>query len=216
MTHKQTCIRFQHPCGTRTSSQWRQGLLQDQSALLEDVVVYQSSTALSFTARTPEAAQRMSGDALGLMRAVAGLAGRALTVEMLEFTPSVAVTGYRWSYEVPRLAVARSGEDWAVWRESALPEPQRDKLRERIHADLSYQLKAWGLVVPDLAITIEDDGVPMPLKDAVFQGPRPTSAMARKQVRFSSAARIEGAFWAGLLQATGHGRIYRDGYQDKE
>ncbi|KLR58968.1 hypothetical protein OX89_04035 [Diaphorobacter sp. J5-51] len=183
--------------------------------MLEDVAVFQSSTALSFTARTPEGSERMREGALPLMRAVSTLAGRALSVEMPEFTPNVAVTGYRWTYQIPCIAVARSGDEWGPWQQAQLPREFSDKLRGRIAVDLGKQLAAWGLSVPDLDIELVSPGVPMVLKGAVAHGTKPTSAMGRKGVVFSSMARIEGAFWAGLLQATGHGRIYRDGYQEQ-
>ena len=215
MTQKQTCIRFEHPCGLFSSSEWRQALLSGHAALLEDVAVFQSATALSFTAMGPQASERMRENALTLIRAVSAQAGRTLSVEMPEFTPSVAFTGYRWQYAIPCLVVARSGDEWGAWREPQLGTQQQDKMRDRINEDLAKQLAIWGLNAQDLAIQIDHPGVPMPLKNAVAQGPKPTSAMARKNVLFSSAARIEGGFWAGRLQATGHGRIYRAGYQEQ-
>lgn len=215
MEQKQTCIRFEHPCGALSSSQWRQGLLPSHAAVLEDVSVFQSSTALSLTAMTPEASERLREGALPLMRAVSSLAGRTLSVEMPEFTPSVAVTGYRWMYQIPCIAVARSGDEWGPWQEAQPTQEIAEKLRSRIANDMGKQLVAWGLSVPDLGIELITAGGPMVLKSAVAQGPKPTSAMGRKCVMFSSTARIEGAFWAGLLQATGHGRIYRYGYHEQ-
>lgn len=216
MAPKQTCIRFEHPCGVLSSSQWRQALLPEHAQLLQDVAVHQSSTALSFTAMAPQASDRMRDGALALMRAVAGLAGKTLSVEMPEFTPSSALTGYRWQYEIPAMVVARSGEEWGGWRQPQMDDQHQSKLRERILADLTRQLALWELAAHELNIELVHAGVPMPLKDAVTQGPKPTSAMARKKVLFSSSVRIEGAFWAGRLQATGHGRIYRAGYQNQE
>lgn len=220
MSPKQTCVRFAHPSGERSSSEWRQALLKqspDTAGALEGVTVYQSDTALSFTAQSPEASTRLRADAVSLMRTVAGMAGRMLDVEVLDLQPAVARTGFRWRYRVPRFVVARSAEDWAPWRVDVLTEDRVENLRKRIESDLQKQLALWGMQgydSPDsLAIEVESAGVPMPLKNAVSFGPKPVSAMARKEVVFSSAARIEGAFWVGLLQATGHGRIYRDGYQ---
>jgi len=213
MAYKQTCIRFEHPCGVLTSSQWRQRLMPTHSSLLEDVAVFQSSSALSFTAKTPDASERMRQDALGLMKAVAAIASRMLSVEMPEFTPGISFTGYRWLYEIPCLVVARAGENWDGWSEPDLCGELQEKTCGRISSDLTKQFDAWGLAGKDLAIELVHPGVPMPLKNVVAHGPKPTSAMARKKVIFSSAARIEGAFWVGLLQATGHGRIYRGGYQ---
>ncbi len=213
MTHKQTCIRFEHRCGMLTSSQWRQGLLPDHADMLEDVVVSQSSSALSFTAKTPAASERMREGALVLMRSVASMASRTLSVEMPEFTPGMSFTGYRWLYEIPCFVVARAGEKWEGWRESDLCSELKEKTSNRITNDLLKQLEAWGLAGQDLAVELVHPGEPMVLKNAVANGPKPTSAMGRKKVIFSSAARIEGAFWSGSLQATGHGRIYRSGYQ---
>lgn len=212
---KQVCIRFEHPHGSRCSSQWRQGLLPEHGTLLEDVAVYQSSTALSFTAKSPEASERLRVDALPLMRAVAALAGQMLSVESLDLVPSVAFTGYRWQYQIPRFVVARSGEDWAPWQEAALDAPHLSRIRDRINSDIQNQLANWGQSIHDLGIELLSAGTPMVLKNAVVAGPKPTSVMARKGMVISSTARIEGAFWTGLLQATGHGRVYRDGYQEK-
>lgn len=216
MTTKQTCIRFAHPCGERTASQWRQALLghsPEVAALLEGVAVFQSETALSFTAQQPETSARLREAGVVLMRTVAAMAGRMLDVEMLELTPSVARTGYRWRYHIPRLVVARSADNWEAWRETTLDAEHQAQIRGRIQSDLQKQIQMWGESSADLDIDLESVGVPMVLKNAVSFGPKPVSAMSRKGVMFSSAARIEGAFWAGLLQATGHGRIYRDGYQ---
>jgi len=213
MSAKQTCIRFAHPCGSRTSSQWRQSLLAALPEVLdEDVAVFQSKTALSLTARTPQASLRLRDSAVPVMRSVAGTAERMLDVEMLELDPSVVFTGYRWLYRIPRLVVARSGKPWEGWREPELDADHLERMRTRIEADLLQQFAAWAKPVGDLAIEIVSAGTSMVLKEAVAHGPKPVSAMARKDVVVSSIARIEGAFWVGLLQATGHGRIYRDGY----
>lgn len=213
MSVKQTCIRFAHPCGSRTSSQWRQSLLKViPDALDDDVAVFQSKTALSLTARTPQASLRLRDSAVPVMRAVAQTAERMLDVEMLELEPSVAFTGYRWLYRVPRLVVARTGQPWEHWNETALDPEHVEEMRSRIETDLLRQLSVWGKEIRKPAIEIESTGTAMVLKDAVSHGPRSVAAMARKDVVFSSPARIEGAFWVGLLQATGHGRVYRDGY----
>jgi len=213
MSAKQTCIRFAHPCGSRTSSQWRQSLLKViPDALDDDVAVFQSKTALSLTARTPQASLRLRDSAVPVMRAVAQTAERMLDVEMLELEPSVAFTGYRWLYRVPRLVVARTGQPWEHWNEAALDPEHVEEMRSRIETDLLRQLSVWGKEIRKPAIEIESTGTAMVLKDAVSHGPRSVAAMARKDVVFSSPARIEGAFWVGLLQATGHGRVYRDGY----
>jgi len=213
MSVKQTCIRFAHPCGSRTSSQWRQSLLKViPDALDDDVAVFQSKTALSLTARTPQASLRLRDSAVPVMRAVAQTAERMLDVEMLELEPSVAFTGYRWLYRVPRLVVARTGQPWEHWNETALDPEHVEEMRSRIETDLLRQLSVWGKEIRKPAIEIESTGTAMVLKDAVSHGPRSVAAMARKDVVFSSPARTEGAFWVGLLQATGHGRVYRDGY----
>lgn len=158
----------------------------------------------------------MRDGAVTLMRAVANIAGRMLDVEMLEFTPALAHTGYEWLYQVPRLVVARSGESWDVWREADLDDARMRQMCARIDADLSSQIRQWCGQTPDLQIEVVSAGAAMVLKDATAQGPRPMSVMARKEVIFSSTKRIEGAFWAGLLQATGHGRIYRAGYSNQD
>jgi len=150
------------------------------------------------------------------MRAAANVAGRMLDVEMLDFTPSAAHTGYRWSYRIPKLVVARSSDEWGGWRTEALDESHRAKVLGRLQSDLNKQILEWTGQSPALDLEIVSDGRPMVLTGAVSNGPKTVAAMARLDVVFSSAVRIEGAFWVGLLQATGHGRIFRDGYQDKE
>jgi len=213
MSAKQTCIRFAHPCGSRTSSQWRQALLAALPEVLgDDVAVFQSKTALSLTARTPQASLRLRDSAVLLMRTVAATAARMLDVDMLELEPSVSFTGYRWLYRIPRFVVARTGQSWERWNQADLDAQSAQEMRNRIETDLLNQLTVWDKEIRKPAIELESAGTPMVLKDAVSHGPRPVSAMARKDVVFSSSARIEGAFWVGLLQATGHGRIYRDGY----
>jgi hypothetical protein len=150
------------------------------------------------------------------MRAVATAAGRTLDVDMLDLTPQVARTGYRWLYRIPRLVVARSGQEWGHWQAEQLDAERIEHVRARIDTDLQKQISRWGETTGDLDIELVSAGVPMVLKDAVTHGPKPVSAMSRKDVVFSSTARIEGAFWVGLLQATGHGRIYRDGYHEQD
>ena len=216
MTAKQTCIRFQHPCGTRTSSQWRQALAALGLPGFDGLVIYQSETALSLTAKNPAASNPLQDAAVQYMRAVAQLAGRMLDVEMLDLTPAVAHTGYRWNYRIPKLVVARSADEWGGWRSDSLDDVHRAKVLDRLQRDLSKQIQDWTGQAPELALEIVSDGRPMVLKGAVSNGPKTVAAMARLDVVFSSAVRFEGAFWAGLLQATGHGRIFRDGYQDKE
>jgi hypothetical protein len=216
MTPKQTCIRFAHACGIRSSSQWRQGLSADHAELLENVAVFQSATALSFTAQSPQSSERLRGRAAALMRAVAAMAGQVLAVDVLDFTPGVAFTGSHWQYRVPRFVVARSGQDWNRWRAGQLDAGSRDDIQARIGTDLRKQLAVWGCDVSELHIALDSPGEPMALKNAVAFGPRPVSAMSRKDLVFSSSARIEGGFWTGLLQATGHGRIYRNGHQETD
>lgn len=144
------------------------------------------------------------------MRAVADTAGRTLNVEMLEMAPAVASTGHRWSYVVPRLVVSKSGS-WEAWRGETLGEVQTEQLRARIEADLRKQVLTWlGQDDTALDIRIENAGRPMPLKGAI-SAPRAVTVMARLDVRFSSAKRLEGAFFTGHLTATGHGRVFRDG-----
>lgn len=216
MAEKQTCIRFQHPSGARTSSQWRQALATLGLPGFDGLVIYQSGTALSLTAQKPADSGVLQEAAVEYMRAVAKLAGRMLDVEMLDLTPSVALTGYRWSYRIPKLVVARSADEWDGWRSESLDAVHRAKVLDRLQRDLSKQILEWTGQSPDLGLEIVSDGRPMVLKGAVSNGPKTVAAMARLDVVFSSAVRIEGAFWTGLLQATGHGRIFRDGYQDKE
>lgn len=216
MTTKQTCIRFQHPCGVRTSSQWRQALLPLGLPGFDGVVVQQSGMALSLIAQNGSVSEQLQEGAVEYMRAVANVAGRMLDVEMVDFTPSVALTGYRWNYRIPKLVVARSADEWDGWRTETLDEPHRAKVLERMRRELGKQIQLWTDQTPELALEIISDGRPMVLKGAVSNGPKTVAAMARLDVVFSSAVRFEGAFWTGLLQATGHGRIFRDGYQDKE
>lgn len=216
MTTKQTCIRFRHPCGERTSSQWRQALATLALPGFDGLVISQSATALSLTAQKPPSSQALQEGAVDYMRAVANIAGRMLDVEMLDLTPSVALTGYRWSYRIPKLVVARSSDEWDGWRTETLDAAHQAKVLERLQRDLEKQLQEWTGQSPDLGLQLVSDGRPMVLKGAVSNGPKTVAAMARLDVVFSSDVRMEGALWTGLLQATGHGRIFRDGYQDKE
>lgn len=214
MITKQTIIRFAHPCGQRSSSEWRQALLASHGDALQHVAISQSSSALNLIALKPEASETLREKAIDLMRAVAGIAGQVLSVEMPELTPALSRTGYRWLYEVPRLVMARSGEDWQPWREDHLEQALAKRVRERIETDLGTHLRAWGVLADDLGIELVSDGAPMVLKNAVANGPKPVSAMSRKNIIFSSSARIEGAFFVGRLQATGHGRVFRSGYEE--
>lgn len=216
MTAKQTFIRFQHPCGARSSSQWRQALVSLELPGIANLIVHQSGTALSITARQPSDSQVMQDASVEYMRAVATLAGRMLDVEMLDLTPSLAMTGYRWRYRIPKLVVARSSDDWDGWRGEELDASHHEKVLDRLQKDLSKQIQEWTGQSPDLGLELVSSGRPMVLKGAVSNGPKTVAAMARLDVMFTSTARIEGAFWTGLLQATGHGRIFRDGYQDNE
>lgn len=208
---KQAIVRFQHPAGSRTSSQWRQALHKRwPGAVASDLVFQQSATALSLIALTPAGSAVLQDDVMQCMRAVADTAGRTLNVEVLEMAPAIAFTGHRWDYVIPRLVVAKDG-DWEPWRRDALGDAQLQQMRDRIDSDLKRQLRAWlGYESPELDVRIEDAGRPMPLKGAISV-PKPVTVMARLDVRFSSAKRLEGAFFCGQLAATGHGRVFRAG-----
>jgi hypothetical protein len=209
---KQAIIRFQHPAGTRSSSQWRQALAARWPAATREMACQQSASAFSLITLGPGSTAALQDDVMGCMRAVADTAGRTLDVEMLELTPAVSFTGHRWSYVMPRLVVAKGG-DWEPWRAAQLADAQVEQLRARIDADLRRQLLGWlGEENPALDIRLEDVGRPMPLKGAI-SAPKPVTVMARLDVRFSSAKRLEGAFFCGHLAATGHGRVFRDGQQ---
>lgn len=216
MSQKQTCIRFGHPCGIQTSSEWRQALLKLDLPWCSEVVVSQSSTALSITSRSAQVSAQMQESAVLLMRAVANIAGKMLDVEMFDVTPTVARTGYRWLYQIPKIVVARSGGEWGSWTEASLDAEHKEKIRERIESDLQKQLETWSIQGHKLGIELVSEGRPMVLKNAVSSGPKPVPAMARLDVIFSSDTRIEGSFWVGLLQPTGHGRIFRNGYEAQE
>ena len=54
----------------------------------------------------------------------------------------------------------------------------------------------------------------MVLKDAVFNGPKPTSVAARLNVQFTSNRRFEGGLYVGKLNAIGYGRLFRSGYHE--
>ena len=209
---KQAIIRVQHPAGTRSSSQWRQALAARWPAATREMACQQSASAFSLITLGPGSTTALQDDVMGCMRAVADTAGRTLDVEMLELTPAASFTGHRWSYVMPRLVVAKGG-GWEPWRAAQLADAQVEQLRARIDADLRRQLLGWlGEENPALDIRLEDVGRPMPLKGAI-SAPKPVTVMARLDVRFSSAKRLEGAFFCGHLAVTGHGRVFRDGQQ---
>lgn len=214
---KQAILRFAHPCGVLGSSQWRQAL-KAKPALeginFDDLAVTQSAMALSLIARTPLASELMHERVMDLMRSVADVAGRTLTVEMLDLTPAVAFTNHRWSYIVPKWVVARPKDEWAPWREPELGTVEQKKMSERLMLDLGRQLDTWTGSHADFDLVIEDFGKPMVLKSAVANGPKPVSALARLNVLFSSSHRLEGALFAGFFGVTGFGRIFRSGYQE--
>lgn len=215
---KQTCIRFHHECGTRSAAQWRHALRPLALPSFEHVSVSQSSTCLSFTALTRQASDDLKEAAVPYMRATANVAGRMLDVEMLEFTPEAVRTGYRWRYRIPKLVVARSGDEWDAWRQNDLTPDLQASILARLGRDLDKQLSEWlgkPQETQDLSLSIESAGRPMVITNAVCN-PKPVAAMARLDVVFSSDVRLEGVLMTGLLQATGHGRIFRDGYQTKE
>lgn len=213
---KQAIIRFQHAAGARSSSQWRQALSKRwQGAALSELACQQSASAFSLIALTPMGASALQADVIGCMRAVADTAGRTLNVEMLDMSPAVSFTGHRWSYVVPKLVVAKSG-DWEPWRGETLGQAPAEQLRARIESDLCKQLLAWvGNEDPALDICVEHAGRPMPLRGAI-SAPKPVTVMARLDVRFSSAKRLEGALFCGHLAVTGHGRVFRAGQQERE
>lgn len=223
-TQKQPVLRFAHPSGVLSTSQWRQGLKASKHLAgidLDMFAVNQSDTAFSFTARTPQAGQAIDERVMDFMRATANVVNKTLDVQKLDLTPDVANTKYRWFYKVPKWVVARPSKTgtkdaWSGWRQEALsPEIQQEML-SRLGTDLKSQLELWTQGCPDLELAIEDYGRPMVLKDAIANGPKSVSVMARLDVTFSSSRRIEGAFYTGLFNVLGFGRIFRNGYQEQQ
>jgi hypothetical protein len=84
-----------------------------------------------------------------------------------------------------------------------------------LNESLTDQIQTWLGHCPELHLAIESFGAPMVISGAIANSGTPVSALARLNVRFSSSERIEGAFFAGALNVTGFGRIFRDGYLEK-
>ena len=215
---KQTFLRFEAPGGSVRSAEWRQRIREEvEGAGIEpgQIAVFKSSTALNVVSRTTQASQMLADGAIEVMRLVADAAEKMLSVTMKDLTPAATSTGYRWLYEVPRWVVAHKG-DWSCWSNPELAQPQLEAMKLRMERDLSAQLQAWLADQPPLNLCIETPGRPMFLRDAIHNGPKPSPAMARLDVRFSSSKRLEGALFVGALQSLGYGRIYRDGYLETD
>lgn len=223
----QTLLRFVMPCGDMSSSQWRQKLKSSKNLEgvdLDQFAIFQSSTAFSITAMQPEASGVIHERVMDFMRATANAAGKTLDVEKLDLHPTLATTDFRWSYNVPRFVVARPAKNpgtenplktWDRWKDVSLSDAAKDEMSARLNHDLTKQVQIWLDDCPELDLTIDDYGHPMILSNAIANGPKSVSVMSRLNVTFSSSRRLEGAFYVGMFNVLGFGRIFRNGFHEK-
>ena len=221
MNNKQAVLRFAHPCGVRSSSQWRNAMKSSKSLAgvdLDAYAIFQSSTALSIYAMSPKASIELDSRVMDFMRGAADAAGRVMDVEKIDLTPSASFMPFRWEYRVPKLIVAKPAKTkaqndlWTEWRKDAPDQQLIHKLTDGINQSLQNQLAGWLDVRPDLEIKIESIGTPMVIKGAIATSNTPVSALARLDVVFSSSCKLNGAFFVGNLNVTGFGRVFREGY----
>lgn len=217
-TSKQAVIRLHTGSAPWGSSQWV-GKLKTQAQLerapWDDIAVSQSGSALSLIARSPKGSEWLERSTDDVLRSCIDVLGRVARIELLNLDVQARYdTPYLWAYNIPRLVVAKDG-DWTSLAAVPLADATRDAITNRINSRLAQQAKAWG-IARSPTVALLTDGRPMPLKEALRAGAHGSSkaltVMARLDVRVVSEARLEGAWFAGLLPGLGYGRMFRTGY----
>lgn len=219
----QTVLRWNTNEPSQASTAWKAAFsATHQDAPWQHLAVVQSNTALSLVAKHPDASRWLTDNIGTLSRVVMGFLNRVITMEHLELQPNIRVQAQMfWAYDLPKVVVAKSGQDWSGLNEGKLSEEKRAKLASRFAVQLQEQLALFGLSAdgdPPLQIEIVDDGVPMPIKESLptskagSAGRAEQSLLARKGMKLRTIHRIEGDFSVGQLVGLGYGRVFRDGY----
>lgn len=209
---RQNILQFAHAGQTRLAGMSAYEVRQHLKSAFESLgmdpmkmAVVQSDRALSIYPQTPEQSELVKTRAIGLMQAVANVAGELLEVEHKCVTPRISSDADAWLHRIPKITVCtKKTKDWAPWRAEKLTDDLKEQLTQAISDGITASLAPWGNCAILGKIILVDEGRPMVISHAT--GPR---MLVRLGVKFITKWSVEGAIFVGEHTYLGNGRVMR-------